>query len=85
MPSETVRLRQWKEDDLDPFAEMNADPEVIRYFVKKLTRAESRAALARFRSAIDKHGWGRWGVDIDGAFAGFTGQSRPTFDAQFTL
>jgi hypothetical protein len=30
-------LRQWKESDLEPYAAMNADPEVMRYFPKLLT------------------------------------------------
>ena len=40
---ETPRLilRQWRDTDYLPFAEMSANPEVMRYFPKVLTRAES--------------------------------------------
>lgn len=34
-------LREWREDDLVPFAELNADPEVMRYFPAVLGRAQS--------------------------------------------
>ena len=40
---ETPRLilRQWRDTDYLPFAEMSANPEVMRHFPKVLTRAES--------------------------------------------
>lgn len=79
-----VHLRQWKDADLDAFAAMNADPEVMRYFIVPLSGEESRLALHRFRAAIDARGWGLWAVEVDGAFAGFTGLSEPTFVAHFT-
>lgn len=39
--TERLILREWKDSDLDPFAAMNADPEVMEYFPKALTRALS--------------------------------------------
>lgn len=45
----TARLlmRQWTEADLEPFAELNADPEVMEYFPGTLTREASDALAAR--------------------------------------
>jgi RimJ/RimL family protein N-acetyltransferase len=63
---------------------MNADPEVMRFFLKSLSRMESEAAMERFREAITRRGWGLWAVEVDGAFAGFTGLSEPTFVSDFT-
>ncbi len=80
----SIRLRQWRDGDLAPFAAMNADPEVMRYFPALLTKAESDAVLHRLRDGIEKRGWGLWAVDVDGAFAGFTGLSEPKFKAHFT-
>jgi len=57
---ERVVLRQWIDSDLDPYSEMNSDPDVMRYFPALLTRSESEASLVRLRAAIDKHGWGLW-------------------------
>ena len=81
---ETLILRTWKDSDLEPYAAMNADPEVMRHFPTLLTRAESAASFARLRSVIDQRGWGLWAVEVDGDFAGFTGLNVPTFTAHFT-
>jgi len=77
-------LRQWKDSDLEPFAAMNADPEVMRFFVIRATKEESAASMARFRAAIDQRGWGPWAVDVGGVFAGLISLSKPTFTAHFT-
>ena len=83
-PSEQLILRQWTEADLEPYAAMNADPEVMRYFPAPLTREETAASLDRLRRGIDERGWGQWAVEVDGVFAGFTGLSIPSFSAHFT-
>jgi RimJ/RimL family protein N-acetyltransferase len=79
-----VRLRQWQESDLEPYAQMNADPEVMRFFPKLLTHDETAVALARHRARIEERGWGLWAVDVDGTFAGSTGLAEPKFTAHFT-
>ena len=84
MTTPQVQLRKWKDADLDGFAAMNADAEVMRYFLAPLSAEESRQSLQRFRQAIDAQGWGLWAVEVDGAFAGFTGLSEPAFAAHFT-
>jgi len=78
-----VSLRQWTERDLDPFVDLNSDPEVMRFFPRPLTRAETEASFLRFSRHIDGHGWGLWVVDVEDQFAGFCGLARPTFDAPF--
>jgi len=81
---DSIRLRQWRAEDLEAFAEMNADPEAMEFFPRKLTKAESRETLRRLRTGIDRRGWGLWAVDVNGALAGFTGLSAPKFTAHFT-
>jgi RimJ/RimL family protein N-acetyltransferase len=81
---ERLLLRQWRDNDLEPYAAMNADPEVMRHFPALLTRAESAASMKRLRRAIDERGWGLWVVEVDGKFAGFTGLNPTTFVAPFT-
>ena len=78
-----VSLRQWQNSDLAPFAALNADPEVMRYFLCPLTREQSDALARRQRELIAHQGWGLWAVDVDGEFAGFTGLAVPTFEAPF--
>lgn len=77
-------LRQWRDDDLDAFAEMNADPAVMRYLPAALSRDESAATLQRVRAAIDERGWGLWAVDVEGELAGWTGLNPPAWTAPFT-
>jgi RimJ/RimL family protein N-acetyltransferase len=79
-----VSLRQWQDSDLEPYAEMNADPEVMRFFPATLTLEETRLSLTRHRASIERRGWGLWAVDVDGIFAGFTGLAEPKFKAHFT-
>ena len=58
-----LRLRGWHDADLDPLAEMCADPRVMRYFPATLTRDECAAALARCRVHFIRHGFGYWVVE----------------------
>jgi RimJ/RimL family protein N-acetyltransferase len=84
--TERLVLRQWREEDLQPFAELNADPEVMRYFLAPLTREQSDEAAQRATRLIDEQGWGWWAVEAVGRapFIGFVGLSVPRFQAHFT-
>jgi RimJ/RimL family protein N-acetyltransferase len=84
MTSDSILLRQWRDDDLEPYAEMNADTEVMRFFPQPLTKAESKESLMWLRAGIELRGWGLWAVEVEGAFAGFTGLAEPKFVAHFT-
>lgn len=42
---EKVTLRQWRDSDVVPYAAMNADPDVMRYFPSVLSREQSEASL----------------------------------------
>ena len=84
MTSPPVLLRQWKDEDLVPYAAMSADAEVMRYFPNPLTIAESEQSMLRLRADIDRRGWGLWAVEIGGEFAGYTGLAEPKFTAHFT-
>jgi RimJ/RimL family protein N-acetyltransferase len=79
-------LREWRDDDLEPFAVLNAHREVMRWFPAPLSRAESDALAARIRREMAEWGFGLWAVESPGEapFLGFIGLSRPAFDAHFT-
>ena len=81
-----LRLRQWVDADLEPFAALNADGEVMRHLQGALGRKESDAYAAVRRAAIAEHGHGMWAVEVvDGAaFAGMVGLAEPDFEARFT-
>jgi RimJ/RimL family protein N-acetyltransferase len=79
-------LRRWVDEDLAPFAQLNADPEVMRFFQAPLAQADSDALVGRIRAALDRDGFGLWAVEeVGGApFIGFVGLVRQTFQAHFT-
>ena len=79
--TERLLLREFQPADREPFAALNADPEVVATLPRALTREESDALV----DAIERHwvedGFGLWAVERldDGAFLGFTGLSVPTW------
>jgi len=86
LTTERLMLRHWRATDREPFARMNGDPRVMRYFPAPLTRVESDALTAMIAEHVDTYGWGTWAVEIPGVaeFAGFIGLWRPRFTAHFT-
>ena len=83
--TDRLLLRPWTDEDREPYAALNADPEVMEHFPAPLTREESDAAVDRFMAAFDEHGWGLWAAErLDtGEFIGFIGLAIPSFDAPF--
>jgi RimJ/RimL family protein N-acetyltransferase len=79
-------LRHWYEEDLAPFAALNGDPEVMRYFPSTLTPDESDEFARYIQGLIAVQGWGLWAVEVLGGapFIGFVGLNRPRFEAHFT-
>lgn len=84
---ETQRLilRAWRDEDRAPFAAMNADPEVMRYFPAPYTRAESDAMVDRINAMMAERGFGFYAAEVKGGpFIGFVGLSVSRFEAAFT-
>lgn len=79
-------LRPWREQDLAPFAALNADPRVMEFFPSPLDRAESDALARRIQDGLARRGFGLWAVEAPGEadFLGFVGLSVPGFQAHFT-
>jgi RimJ/RimL family protein N-acetyltransferase len=73
--TERLRLRRWTAADLEPFAALNADGEVMAHFPAPLSRAESDAFVERIERRFAELGVGLWALErrADGAFLGFTG------------
>ena len=88
MTLETSRLllRQWREEDFEPFAAVNRDPEAMRFFPALIPRAESDAFAERLGLVISLRGWGLWVVEVKAGpqFIGFVGLNEVDFDAHFT-
>ena len=81
--TERLILRPWQYNNRAPFAAMGADPEVMRHFPALLSRAESDALVDRVDRFFADHGWGMWALErrADGAFLGFAGLIRVTFES----
>lgn len=80
-----LRLRRWREEDLAPFAALNADSRVAEFLPKPLSREESDSLARRCDAFFDKHGYGLFAVEVPGVadFIGFTGLAKPSFEAPF--
>ncbi|WP_345409668.1 GNAT family N-acetyltransferase [Nonomuraea salmonea] len=78
-------MRRWREEDKEPFAAMNADPEVMEHFPALMTREESDAFVDRIERQFDERGYSLWALEVrdSGRFIGFTGLALQTFDVPF--
>jgi [ribosomal protein S5]-alanine N-acetyltransferase len=86
LSTERLGLRRWLDSDIKPFAEMNKDVEVMRFFPKTLTDTETLEMVHRINLDFDKNGFGLFAVEnkLTKEFIGFTGFAIPTFNAFFT-
>ena len=84
--TERLILRSWKDTDKAPFAEMNSNPEVMKYFPAPLSAEESNAFIDRINAEFDATGFGLYAVEIKDTeeFIGYVGFHRFAFDAPFS-
>lgn len=66
-------LRDFADTDVDPLADMNADPEVMRYLGGARSREWSAATIDRCREQWDRLGFGRFAIEAldDHEFVGW--------------
>lgn len=76
--TDRLLLRRWRGSDLEPWAAMNADPEVREHLGEPWSRERSDASVARFEADFDRWGYGWSAVEVraTGEFAGFAGLDR---------
>ncbi|MFJ8545929.1 GNAT family N-acetyltransferase [Streptomyces sp. NPDC093586] len=76
-------LRSWRDDDLLPMADINADPRVMRWVDDGSVRDLDRTAedIERWEEEWDEEGFGLFAVELlaSGELIGFTGLSVPEF------
>lgn len=84
--TERLILREWTEEDKEPFARMNIDPIVMEYLPRTLDKAASDKLLKRFQKHFRDHGFGIFAMERkeDGDFVGFVGMEHVPFEADFT-
>ncbi len=78
-------LRRWRASDFAPFADLKDDPEVMRHIREPMTAVESDAFVDRIEEHFEADGFGLWALEVraTGAFEGFAGLARQTFEAPF--
>lgn len=85
---ETARLvlRDWRDDDVEAFVAMNADPRVTEFFSLAYTRGLSESRARAIREELAKFGYGWWVVEIRGgpSFGGAICLRDVPFEAAFT-
>ncbi len=74
-----VGLRRWTSSDLDAFADLNGDSQVMATIGSVMDREASAAFLQRIDRHFDDHGFGLWCVEVDGDAVGFCGLMVPWF------
>jgi len=78
--TERLLLRGWRDDDVNAYARICADPAVMRFMLpgRSLSRAEAAFDLQRLREHWRGHGFGHWAVQerATGRLVGRTGIKR---------
>jgi RimJ/RimL family protein N-acetyltransferase len=81
--TERLLLRRWRPEDLDPFAAICANPEVMRFIGtgRPLSHAQVRRVIAAFEQGWEARGFGLWAAELrdTGDLAGFVGLHVPAF------
>jgi len=78
-------LREWREEDVEPFAAMSADPAAMRY-LRPLDRAAATEWVVRMRDHWAAHGFGNFVVELPGEapFIGVIGLNHVRWTLPFT-
>lgn len=73
--TERLLMRRWRDSDREPFADLNGDPETLRFFPATLDRATSDAFVDVIEARFELQGFGLWALEVAGTgeFIGFTG------------
>jgi RimJ/RimL family protein N-acetyltransferase len=76
-------LRRWRIEDLEPFAAMCCDPDVMRYIGSGITRTREQAAasIRAYEAQWEEKGYGLFAVELleSNHLIGFTGLADPDF------
>ena len=85
METPRLILRDWKEEDIPVFAELNNNDQVMEFFLKKLSYQETLDFYNRIRKEFASRGYGLYAVEKkeNHAFIGYVGLHDITFDVDF--
>jgi len=86
LETERLILREWRQSDLQPFSQINADPRVMEFLPAPLSSQQSDRFVDQIERHIRDHGFGLSAVELrrDHSFIGYIGLAVPSFQASFT-
>lgn len=84
--SERLGFRNWYDTDLDEFAKMNADSEVMEHFPMPLTKNETSEFIERLQKHYEKYNYNYFATEIltTGEFIGFIGLAYQDYESEVT-
>lgn len=86
LETKRLQLRDWKEADIEPFSQLNADKKVMEYFPNTLSNDQTIMFYKTILSEFHECGFGLYAVEVKAnkEFIGFIGFHRADFEADFT-
>lgn len=84
--SERLGFRNWRDEDLEEFASLNADPEVMEHFPKALTKQETFDFIKRLQKHFEEKGYNYFATETleTGELIGFIGLAYQDYETEFT-
>lgn len=84
--TERVGLRRFLPADLEPFARINSDPQVMEFLPQLLSLEECRDYMERINGRIEIQGFGFWAAEHlkDRQLMGFVGLTEVSYPTDFT-
>ncbi len=61
--TERLILRNWLHKDIEPFAKMNSDDDVMRFFEKKISLEQTIQSVEKMKACHKKYGYTFWAVE----------------------
>ncbi len=84
--SERIGFRNWTNEDLDEFAILNSDEEVMEHFPKTLTSYEVRDLIIKLKKHFSENGFTYYAVEVldSREFIGMIGLAFQEYKTRFT-
>lgn len=84
--SERLGFRNWNLEDLEEFAELNADEEVMQHFSKTLSTDEVVLFIKRLKAHFVQYGYTYYATELldTGEFIGMIGIAYQVYESPFT-
>lgn len=84
--TERLILREWKEEDINPFYEMGQDSRVMKYFPSLWSMRSVELFIKNMMTQLEEKKYSLWALEEKNSkrFAGLLGLNSPTWEAHFT-